>query len=114
MAEDSVLDAQIDQSLWFHDGTIVLQAGSSLFKLHTSILGIRSAVLDDFLNWGQVSESSGAMFSEGCEFEGHRIVKLVDDGQDAKYFFLALYDSGLVLIPWTSFLLDESLWSTMF
>ena len=77
----------------------MLQAGSSLFKLHNSILGARSAVFDDFLNWGQVSSSSIAFFSEGCVFEGYRIVKITDEGKDAKHFFRAIYDSGSVFIP---------------
>jgi len=96
---ENVVDAKIEDSLWFHDGNIILQAGFSLFKLHTSILGTRSAVLDGFLNWGQVSESSAANFSEGCVFEGYTVVKLADDGQDARYFFLSIYDSGSVLTP---------------
>jgi len=96
---ENVVDAKIEDSLWFYDGNIILQAGFSLFKLHTSILGTRSAVLDGFLNWGQVSESSAATFSEGCVLEGYRVVKLADGGQDARYFFLSIYDSGSVLTP---------------
>lgn len=96
---ENVCDANIEHSLWFYDGTVVLQAGSSLFKLHNSILGARSAVFDDFLNWGQVSSSSIAFFSEGCVFEGYRIVKITDEGKDAKHFFRAIYDSGSVFIP---------------
>lgn len=106
------MDAKIEDFLWFHDGNVILQAGFSLFKLHTSILGARSAVLDKFLNWGQVSESSAATFLEGCVLEGHRVVKLADNGPDAKHFFLAIYDSGSVLTPLPS--LDASFWSIIF
>jgi hypothetical protein len=107
-----VVDAKIEDCLWFHDGNIILQAGFSLFKLHTSILGARSGVLDKFLNWGQVSESSAATFLEGCVLDGYRVVRLSDDGQDARYFFLAIYDSGSVLTSFPS--LDASFWSIIF
>ena len=97
-----VVNAQIEHSLWFYDGTVVLQAGSSLFKLHTSILGHRSVIFDNCLNWGQLPESSGGrpIFSEGCMFEGDRVIHILDDEQDAKFFFWAIYDSGSVSIFW--------------
>jgi len=78
----------------------MFQAESSLFKLHGSLLSSRSPVFHNILNWQNDPESSVSVESSGI-FEGYPIIKLTDDGPDAKYFFLAIYDSGLVF-----FLLD--------
>jgi len=112
---ENIVDVQIEHTLWFHDGTVVLQAGSTLFKLHTSILGSRSVVFDNCLNWGQLPPSSGGqpVFSEGCVFEGDTVIKILDDEQDARFFFMAIYDSGSVAIFWTYLNLDASFWGKM-
>jgi hypothetical protein len=96
MVDDGAIESRYTvHSLWFQDGTVVFQAGSSLFKLHGSILSQRSPVFDSILNWQNDSESSVSV-ERGSAYEGYQVLKLTDDGQDARYFFLAIYDSGLV------------------
>ncbi|KAJ7221392.1 hypothetical protein GGX14DRAFT_388571 [Mycena pura] len=53
------------QELWFSDGTIVLQAGNSQFRVYQGILAARSPVFKDMLSVPQ-PEPEDTTLIEGC------------------------------------------------
>ena len=68
------------QDLWFDNGTLVLQAESSMFCVYKSILSIRSSVLRGILSKPQTN------FIEGCP-----VVPLDDSADDLTYFLKATF-----------------------
>ncbi|KAK7050684.1 BTB domain-containing protein [Favolaschia claudopus] len=72
-----------EESLWFSDGTLVLQAGNYLFRLSPGILSAKSIVFQDMLAFPQPGD--GPMY-DGCP-----LVHLPDPGQDAMYFLKAIF-----------------------
>ncbi|KAK6966446.1 hypothetical protein R3P38DRAFT_3246219 [Favolaschia claudopus] len=76
-------DVVREESLWFSDGTLVLQAGNYLFRLSPGILSAKSIVFQDMLAFPQPED--GPMY-DGCP-----LVHLPDPGQDAMYFLKAIF-----------------------
>jgi hypothetical protein len=74
------------EDLWFEDGTLVLQAESSLFRIYKSILSIKSSVLR-------------AIFSQphNDTLDDCPLVILDDSAQDLTYFLKAIYNPEYVL-----------------
>ncbi|KAF7295811.1 BTB domain-containing protein [Mycena chlorophos] len=69
--------------LWFSDGSIVLQAGNTQFRVFHSILAVRSPIFRDMLAIPQPPE---AEFVDGCP-----LVHLPDDEADTTAFLNAVY-----------------------
>lgn len=78
--------------LWFSDGSVVLQAESTLFRVHQSQLARRSVVFSDMFTLPQpVVTTSHATFAEESH-EGCPVVRLHDSEKDVANLLLALYD----------------------
>ncbi|KAF7359031.1 hypothetical protein MSAN_01243800 [Mycena sanguinolenta] len=70
--------------LWFDDGTIVIQAGNSLYRVYRGALAGRSSVFRDMLSCPQPPESD---LVEGCPF-----VELPDPEVEVTPFLKAIFD----------------------
>ncbi|KAJ7757344.1 hypothetical protein DFH07DRAFT_884988 [Mycena maculata] len=70
--------------LWFADGTLVLAAEKSLFRVYGGLLAKRSAVFQDMLEFSQPEDAEAI---DGCP-----VVHLADSDEDLKYFLRALFD----------------------
>ncbi|KAJ6548101.1 hypothetical protein DFH09DRAFT_1366966 [Mycena vulgaris] len=74
------------QELWFDDGNLIIQAGSSLFRVYRGVLAARSSVFQDMLSFPQPPESD---LVEGCP-----LVRLHDSSAEVTVFLKAIFDSG--------------------
>lgn len=85
--------------LWFSDGSVVLQAESTLFCVHKSQLARRSVVFSDMFTLPQpVVSTSHATFADES-YESCPVVRLHDSAEDVANLLLALYDG-----PWVLFI----------
>ncbi|KAF8640996.1 hypothetical protein AX17_000641 [Amanita inopinata Kibby_2008] len=76
--------------LWFNDGSLVLQAGSSLYRISRSILAARSAVFNDMFHLPLSSpERPGFGVKENVP-----LILLPDSATDVTHFLRAIFDSG--------------------
>jgi hypothetical protein len=83
-----VPELQRVEDLWFEDGTLVLQAESSIFRIYKSILSIKSSVLRGILSKSQ-NQQDGLI--EDCP-----VVRLDDSAEDLTDFLKAIYDAEYV------------------
>lgn len=84
-ADSLVRDARVPD-LWFTDGSVVLEAGSRLFRVYFGILAQASSVFKDLLTIPQPLE-------EDCEtYDGCPLVHMPDLYQDLYPFLKALHD----------------------
>jgi hypothetical protein len=74
--------------LWFIDGTLVLLAGTSRFRVYGGLLAKSSPVFQDMLAFPQPSDVECI---DGCP-----VVRLEDKEQDLRYFLKAFCDHELV------------------
>ncbi len=82
--------------LWFSDGSVVLQAESTLFRVHKSQLARRSVVFSDMFTLPQpVVATSHATIADETS-EGCPVVSLHDSAEDVANLLLALYDGPCV------------------
>ncbi|KAF8144682.1 hypothetical protein K438DRAFT_2029083 [Mycena galopus ATCC 62051] len=72
-----------DDSLWFTDGTVVLQAENHLFRLSLGILAAKSPVFQDMLAFPQPKN--------GETYDGCPMINLSDSAQDATHFLKAIF-----------------------
>ncbi|KAI0291652.1 hypothetical protein B0F90DRAFT_1648531 [Multifurca ochricompacta] len=79
--------------LWFCDGSVILQAECTLFRVHKSQLSRRSVVFSDMFTLPQpaVTTTAHVTFLDDV-YEGCPIVKLHDSAEDVTNLLLALYD----------------------
>jgi len=82
--------------LWFCDGSVILQAESTLFRVHKSQLSRRSFVFSDMFALAQppVITTHATLADE--TYEGCPVVKLYDSAEDVANLLLALYDGPFV------------------
>lgn len=74
----------VRSDFWFHDGNIVIVAGSAAFKVHRGQLERHSEVFSDLFSIPQPIEQD---LIDGCSS-----VELQDSPSDVFYFLSALYD----------------------
>ena len=74
----------IRSDFWFHDGNIVIIAGSAAFKVHRGQLERHSEIFNDLFSIPQPMEQD---LIDGCSY-----VELPDCPSDFFYFLSALYD----------------------
>ncbi|KAJ6459025.1 hypothetical protein C8R45DRAFT_1031298 [Mycena sanguinolenta] len=86
--------------IWFKDGTLVLQAGASSFRVYSGILADRSPVFHDMLEFPQPEDAPTV---DGCP-----VVRLTDAENDLSCFLKALFDYEFFL-PYPA----KTDWSTM-
>ncbi|KAJ7442720.1 hypothetical protein B0H11DRAFT_2093652 [Mycena galericulata] len=77
--------------MWFKDGTLVLVAGRSQFRVYGGLLAKKSPVFDDML---AVPQPLDAEAIDGCP-----MVRLQDDEEDLLHFLRALFDYELFQPP---------------
>ncbi|KAJ7624366.1 hypothetical protein FB45DRAFT_836427 [Roridomyces roridus] len=74
--------------LWFDDGTIIIQAENTLFRVYRGILAAQSPVFRDTFSIPQPDDSEQETF-EGCP-----LLQVHDSARDFKMFLSALHDAG--------------------
>lgn len=91
--------------LWFSDGSVVLRADNTLFRVHISQLSRHSAFFRDLFSLPQPSVrrqrsiSSSSSFvdvDEGIQMEGCPVIVLHDSAEDVGNLLTALYDGPYV------------------
>ncbi|KAJ7142755.1 hypothetical protein C8R44DRAFT_761047 [Mycena epipterygia] len=70
--------------VWFQDGTLIIEAEGSLFRVYGGLLGAESPVFHDMLDFPQ---PDGAESIDGCP-----LVHLSDSAPDVNCFLKALFD----------------------
>jgi len=70
--------------VWFQDGTLIIEAEGSLFRVYGGLLGAESPVFHDMLEFPQ---PEGAESIDGCP-----VVHLSDSAPDVNCFLKALFD----------------------
>ncbi|KAJ6519063.1 hypothetical protein C8R45DRAFT_807261 [Mycena sanguinolenta] len=73
---------------WFSDGSVVLQAGNTQFRVHWSLLARHSAIFRDMQGLPQPADEPTI---DGCP-----VVKLPDDPSDVELLLKGLYDSAFL------------------
>ncbi|KII84008.1 hypothetical protein PLICRDRAFT_118797 [Plicaturopsis crispa FD-325 SS-3] len=79
-----VLDATNSSTVWYNDGSIVLQAENTRFRVHRTVMALNSPIFEDMLHIGQ---SPGEDSVEECP-----LVVLHDSAEDLEAILRALYD----------------------
>jgi hypothetical protein len=82
--------------LWFCDGSVILQAESTLFRVHKSQLSRRSIVFSDMFALAQPPLITTHATLADETYEGCPVVKLYDSAEDVANLLLALYDGPFV------------------
>lgn len=89
--------------LWFKDGSVVLRAENTLFRVHISQLSRHSAFFRDLFSLPQPriqsSISNCVDVDEGLQMEGCPVIVLHDSAQDVENLLTALYDGPCVSSP---------------
>ncbi|KAJ7608058.1 hypothetical protein DFH06DRAFT_1486343 [Mycena polygramma] len=75
------------EDLWFPDGSLVIQAQASLFRVYYAVLAARSDVFKDMLALPQPADGEETI--EGCP-----VVRLPDAAEDVACFLRAIFDSS--------------------
>ncbi|KAJ7165467.1 hypothetical protein C8R43DRAFT_878512 [Mycena crocata] len=76
----------IRSDIWFKDGTVVLQAERTLFRVYRGVLASQSSIFHDTFGMPQPAEEP---LYEGCP-----ILVLQDSPDDVRSFLLAIHDAG--------------------
>ncbi|KAJ7656279.1 hypothetical protein DFH06DRAFT_991924 [Mycena polygramma] len=76
-------DAPITRSIWHSDGSVVLQAERTQFRVHWSVLALDSSVFRDLQGLPQPPDQPSI---DGCP-----VVEVSDDAADVEYLLKALY-----------------------
>jgi len=95
--------------LWFSDGSVILKAENTLFRVHISQLSRHSAFFRDLFSLPQpphcnrtrsLSDSSSITVLDGTHLEGCPVVYLHDTAEDVGNLLAALYDGPYVPTPY--------------
>ncbi|KAI0259377.1 hypothetical protein BC834DRAFT_906593 [Gloeopeniophorella convolvens] len=78
--------------LWFCDGSVVLQAECTLFRVHKSQLARRSIIFRDMFTLPQPTVTTAHATLAEETYEDCPIVRLHDSAEDVANLLLALYD----------------------
>lgn len=77
-----------DSELWYHDGSVVLEAEGTYFKVYSGILAKSSPVFQDMFAFPQRPD---------CEmYDGCPLVHMPDTAQDLRHFLKAMHDCRYV------------------
>ncbi|EKM58564.1 uncharacterized protein PHACADRAFT_193696 [Phanerochaete carnosa HHB-10118-sp] len=75
------------KNLWFDDGNVIISAEGRAFKVHASVLMLRSEVLKELLNGPALARLPERL--EGCP-----VLRVEDKGRDFEYLFTIIYNGG--------------------
>lgn len=81
--------------LWFSDGSVVLKAESTIFRVHISQLARRSLFFRDLFSLPQPTNDTVGL--DGT-FDGCPLLVLHDSAEDLSNLLTALYDGGPYVI----------------
>jgi hypothetical protein len=81
--------------LWFSDGSVVLRAEGTLFRVHISQLVRRSLFFRDLLSLPQPAKDAVGLDNT---FDGCPLLLLHDSAEDLSNLLKALYDGGPCVI----------------
>ncbi|KAJ7657211.1 hypothetical protein DFH06DRAFT_990948, partial [Mycena polygramma] len=97
-------DSPISRSpVWYSDGSVVLQAETTQFRVHASILSAGSTVFKEKV--AQAPEDAT------CQVESCPLVQLYEDkAQDVELVLLALYDRNFYQTPEKTFAQVAAMW----
>ncbi|KAJ7609286.1 hypothetical protein DFH06DRAFT_1247331 [Mycena polygramma] len=103
---DSPTRAQVQRSpVWYSDGSVVLQAETTQFRVHISILSAASTVFKDMLEVAQ------AVIKVESKVDGCPVVQLSDDkAEDVEIVLLALYDRNFDQSHKKTFIQVSAMW----
>jgi len=102
---DRVQESVRHTDLWFSDGSVILKAENTLFRVHISQLSRHSAFFRDLFSLPQpphcngttsLSDSSSRTVLDGTHLEGCPVVYLHDTAEDVGNLLTALYDGPYV------------------
>lgn len=79
--------------VWYTDGSVVLVAERTAFRVHCTILAAYSEIFKDMFGIPQPSTSDPSTET----YEGHQVVRLQDAVADVKHFLKAIYDFPYVV-----------------
>ncbi|KAJ7191396.1 hypothetical protein GGX14DRAFT_600566 [Mycena pura] len=85
--EDDIETLQRAEGLWFEDGSLIIRAENTIFRVSRDILSARSSVFRDMLALPQPPLPNGVDTMDGCP-----LVHLPDGAKDMQYFLQALFD----------------------
>jgi hypothetical protein len=74
------------KDLWFDDGSLILKAKGTLFRIYGGFLAARSSVFRDMLSFPPPKEGNATL--DGCP-----IVFVYDSPDDLAHFLRAIFDS---------------------
>ncbi|KAJ7447507.1 hypothetical protein B0H11DRAFT_2082381 [Mycena galericulata] len=77
--------------VWFDDGTVVLQAEKTLFRVYRGVLAAQSPIFRDTFAIPQPPAQDSETY-EGCP-----LVLLHDSAHDLKLFLMAIHDAGYLI-----------------
>lgn len=96
--EENTLGTGITRSEpWFFDGTIVLEAEQTQFRVHKGVLAASSAVFKDMFEVCQTGEASADGGSNEL-VDGCHVVHMSDAARDLQHVLKALYEREYVAV----------------
>ncbi|KAJ6529743.1 hypothetical protein B0H19DRAFT_1193164 [Mycena capillaripes] len=83
------------QDLWFSDGSLVVQAENTIFRVSGAVLAARSSVFEGMLSFPQ----PGSPITDAEEIGGIPRVELYDMATEVEPFLRAIFDSSFFMPP---------------
>ena len=83
-----------DQDLWFEDGSVVLIAQTTTFRVHRSVLSRHSDTFTGLFSIPQPANPESVELIDGCP-----VVRVADSAHDFQHLLRALYD-GVKSVLW--------------
>ncbi|KAJ7622199.1 hypothetical protein FB45DRAFT_753136, partial [Roridomyces roridus] len=103
--EEDTAEVIIRSKVWYSDGSVVLQAEMTQFRVHNSILAASSTVFKDMFEVGH------APGDDDSKVDGQPLVHLYDDNaNDVELVLMALYDRRFFQTSQKSFDLVAAMW----
>jgi hypothetical protein len=87
-----VNESSKERSLWYDDGTIVIQAADTVFRVYGGLLAAKSTVFRNMLSFPKPPVLPVNVY-EGCD-----VVHVPDSASDMYYFLLAIHEFECVYI----------------
>ena len=91
--DDRAIDFTKSLDIWYADGSVILVAEKTGFRVHTSILASACEVFRDMTAIPQPTGDDGSETCEGCP-----VLRLHDAAADLHHFLKAIYDFSCVIV----------------
>ncbi|KIM44193.1 hypothetical protein M413DRAFT_376605 [Hebeloma cylindrosporum] len=73
---------------WFDDGNVILQAESTQFRVHRSLLSLHSNLFRDMFSMPQPTDTTTIPHADGCP-----VISLADKASDLEYVLSIFYEN---------------------